>query len=402
MIIAVVGMPGAGKSTLVDVGTQQFGLPRVYFGGFVTQEVQRRGMPIKPVYEKEVREDLRRQHGMAALAKLALPEIEEALRTCPDVLLDGLYSWSEWVLLHSTFGEKLITVAVHAPRKLRHERLQRRPKRPLSSEEAAERDRSEIEQLEKGGPISNADHVLTNDGLPSTFAATCACAMAALCSAPIPLTASTATEGFRGLDATLQEQLLRRIRLLDTSEAPRFYRAAYEQARHPSVRGPVLKAMAEMRLPETQQLIQQLLEQDDPYSRRVAYSALGDTRTLSRIPMLASVLATTSDAEDAEAAAGALAKMGEPAAPALHEILDAPATSAARRAALAAVFTIGSPASETRVQQMAPSFQKEEKLLFLKLGDAYFPALRSILLEWSRSGEADVSPLAAGALRRST
>ncbi len=54
-------------------------------------------------------------------------------------------------------------MAVLAPRHIRHRRLANRPNRPFTQEEARLRDWSEIENLEKGGPIAMADHFLIND-----------------------------------------------------------------------------------------------------------------------------------------------------------------------------------------------------------------------------------------------
>jgi dephospho-CoA kinase len=39
-----------------------------------------------------------------------------------------------------------------------------RPERPLTFQEAQERDITEIENVEKGGPIAFADYALLNDG----------------------------------------------------------------------------------------------------------------------------------------------------------------------------------------------------------------------------------------------
>ena len=126
-------------------------------------EVKKRGLPVSEENEKKVREELRKKHGMAAYAILSLPKIKSAL-TKGNVLIDGLYSWSEYVLLKKEFGDKLIIVAVHASPKTRAERLATRTIRPLSSEEVRARDYAEIEQLEKGGPIAMADVVFINEG----------------------------------------------------------------------------------------------------------------------------------------------------------------------------------------------------------------------------------------------
>ena len=80
------------------------------------------------------------------------------------IALDGLYSWTEYKLLHKEFGESLKVIAVVAPKKLRYSRLASRSLRPLTAEEAEARDWGEIENLEKGGPIAIADQFIVNDG----------------------------------------------------------------------------------------------------------------------------------------------------------------------------------------------------------------------------------------------
>ena len=54
-------------------------------------------------------------------------------------------------------------MAVVVPKKLRYKRVGERPERPFNLEEIRERDRSEIENLEKGGPIAAADYYILND-----------------------------------------------------------------------------------------------------------------------------------------------------------------------------------------------------------------------------------------------
>ena len=61
------------------------------------------------------------------------------------------------------------TVAVVAPKHIRHHRLTLRPIRPLTIEEANQRDWAEIENLEKGGPIAIADFYVDNSGSRDTL-----------------------------------------------------------------------------------------------------------------------------------------------------------------------------------------------------------------------------------------
>ena len=166
--LALVGMPGAGKSLCAE-HLDAKGYFTLRFGGVVINEVQRRGLPVNPENERFVREDLRGQHGMAAMAVISLPRLREALRKHSHIIIDGLYSFSEYKYLLAHLGAPLVLVAIVAPRKTRYARLAERPVRPLSRAEAQQRDVLEIENLEKGGPIAIADYTLLNDGAPAAL-----------------------------------------------------------------------------------------------------------------------------------------------------------------------------------------------------------------------------------------
>ena len=58
-IIALVGMSGSGKSVAVDYLTSQ-GYPKVYFGGMIYKEMERRGIERTPdgESEKKFREEI--------------------------------------------------------------------------------------------------------------------------------------------------------------------------------------------------------------------------------------------------------------------------------------------------------------------------------------------------------
>jgi len=99
---------------------------------------------------------------MSAYAKLNLPRIDEALRES-DVVIDGLYSWEEYTIFKTYYGDRFCVVAVWASPKTRYARLSSRASRPLTAEEAASRDRAEIENLNKGGPIAMADYTIINE-----------------------------------------------------------------------------------------------------------------------------------------------------------------------------------------------------------------------------------------------
>ncbi len=161
--LALVGMPGAGKTVCAE-HLRARGYYTLRFGAVVVDEVRARGLEVNPGNERVAREELRARHGMAAMAVVSLPTLKDALTRHQSIIIDGLYSFSEYKLLLAELEAPLLLVAVAAPRKLRYQRLSARPERPLTAREAYERDIQEIEALEKGGPIAIADHTLINDG----------------------------------------------------------------------------------------------------------------------------------------------------------------------------------------------------------------------------------------------
>ena len=168
-ILILVGMPGAGKSTCVDYLTAQ-GVPSLYFGGVVVDETTRRFGKVNEELEKSVRMELREKEGKGAIAKRMIPKIEElAASGHKRIVADGLYSWTEYKIFKERWGDAAIIVAIAAARHLRHERLANRPVRPFSDAEVTKREYNEIEGIEKGGPIANADYTLVNDTTPEAL-----------------------------------------------------------------------------------------------------------------------------------------------------------------------------------------------------------------------------------------
>lgn len=161
-VVALVGMCGAGKSVVTEWFKER-GYKSVHFGDATMDVLAARGLEVNEKNEKAVREDLRKKHGMAAFAIVNLPRIENSLKE-GHVIVDGLYSWSEYKILKEKFGDTLHVLAVFTPRKLRYKRLAERSVRPLTHEQSRGRDYAEIENIEKGGPIAMADHTVVNDG----------------------------------------------------------------------------------------------------------------------------------------------------------------------------------------------------------------------------------------------
>jgi dephospho-CoA kinase len=170
-IVAIVGLCGAGKSEVGDRFVKA-GFAYLRFGQITLDEVAKRGLQPTEANEKEIREALRKEHGMAAFAILNQPKIDALMAEGKPVLVDGLYSWSEYKILKEKYETALTVVAVYAPPETRYARLEDRrsrygddPKmkyRSFSRAEAKARDYAEIENIEKAGPIAMANYTVVN------------------------------------------------------------------------------------------------------------------------------------------------------------------------------------------------------------------------------------------------
>lgn len=160
-VVSIVGMTGAGKSEVSRIFEQK-GFTKIRFGDLTDEEMKKRDLKPSEGNERLVRELLRKEHGMAAYAKLNQSRIEQALKNS-NVVIDGLYSWEEYTYLKQLYGENLYLVAVWSSPKTRYGRLVGRSSRRLTLPEAMSRDRAEIENTQKGGPIAMADFTIVNE-----------------------------------------------------------------------------------------------------------------------------------------------------------------------------------------------------------------------------------------------
>jgi dephospho-CoA kinase len=160
-VVAVVGMAGSGKSEVTRV-FEEHGFKKVRFGDITDKELKKLGLERNEANERYVRQQLRRRHGMAAYAELNLPRIKTSLGSS-HVVVDGLYSWEEYTLLKEYYGGDFTAVVIQASPATRYRRLASREVRPLTLEEAASRDKSEMENSNKGGPIAMADFAIVNE-----------------------------------------------------------------------------------------------------------------------------------------------------------------------------------------------------------------------------------------------
>ena len=165
-ILAIVGMSGSGKSVIVDYLTSK-GYPKVYFGGMIYKEMEKRGIERTEdgESEKKFREEIREKEGKDWVVRQVIAETKDLIAAGQKrIVLDGVYSWTEYKILKHEFLKSITFIAIVTDKKLRYDRVAKRPGRSFDGAAIRERDRSEIENLEKGGPIAAADYYILNNG----------------------------------------------------------------------------------------------------------------------------------------------------------------------------------------------------------------------------------------------
>lgn len=165
IILAIVGLPGAGKTEATNYLMSKTGWPKVYFGDVTFEEMKKSGLEINEENERKTREALRAEYGMGAYAKLSLPKIEESLDQKGGVIVESLYSWEEYLIMKERFGADFRCLAILSSPAIRMERMLKRPVRPLRSpEEFTSRDYAQIGNSHQAGPIARSDYFIVNEG----------------------------------------------------------------------------------------------------------------------------------------------------------------------------------------------------------------------------------------------
>lgn len=185
-VFAVAGMPGAGKSSLMELAGDA-GFYVIRMGDLVQEEVERRGFPVTDKNMGEMAGRLRYEDRAKVVGRrIPLDWFDTGMQQ--KMLRDGLGYWAkrtverireecrvEVVFIDGTRGDREINVfrrcfndfkviAVFAPRKERLERVKSRKRKDDigSWEGLVERDRREL-SWGVGNVIATADVMLVND-----------------------------------------------------------------------------------------------------------------------------------------------------------------------------------------------------------------------------------------------
>jgi dephospho-CoA kinase len=159
-IIAISGMPGAGKGVATEAG-KRLGLEVLVLGDVIREETQRRGLKPTPKNVGSVMLQVRKDEGPTVVVKRLVPKIEA--NPSATLIVEGIRSEDELRELRIKFN--VVTFAIHASPKTRFGRLLARGRSddPKTWEIFYERDTREL-NVGLGHVIALADVVLVNEG----------------------------------------------------------------------------------------------------------------------------------------------------------------------------------------------------------------------------------------------
>jgi len=158
-VIAIVGMPGAGKGIISGTASSH-GYPVLICGDVVREETLKRGLAPNPENTGKVMLAIRQEEGPSVVAERLVPKIRSS--AAPLVVVEGVRSMDEVNVLSR--NHDLVVLAVHASPKTRCERLIARGRSddPKSWDEFAERDSREL-GVGIGNVIALAQEMLINE-----------------------------------------------------------------------------------------------------------------------------------------------------------------------------------------------------------------------------------------------
>ena len=156
IILAIVGLPGAGKTAAADYFAEK-GVPVVEFGKIVNDYIDKHNLEHIEANHKKMREGLREKYGKEAFAILNEKNIQKALEKNFMVVIDGLRSWEECIYIKDKFKKnKLVVLALYADKELRYKRIAKRGYRNHLTGE--ERDMDELIGINMAPSIGLADY----------------------------------------------------------------------------------------------------------------------------------------------------------------------------------------------------------------------------------------------------
>lgn len=166
MIIGITGTIGSGKGTIVEYLLKEKGFKHYSARAFITEEIEKRGLPVNRDSMVLVGNDLRAIHGPAYVIEALY---ERALAMGGDSVIESIRTAGEVEAMRDKEGFCLL--AVDADARTRYDRISKRGTSTdsISFEEFAAQEEREMSSDDPGKQnlgecIRLADYALRNDG----------------------------------------------------------------------------------------------------------------------------------------------------------------------------------------------------------------------------------------------
>jgi dephospho-CoA kinase len=161
LVVGLAGMPGAGKSVVVEVA-KGMGYDVVVMGDIVRGEAYRKSLECTPENLGKIMIELRVQEGKSVIAKRCIPKIMESVKE--KVVVDGIRSPAEIEEFKRHFP-KFTLIAIRASPETRFKRLYHRKRSddPKNWEIFHGRDMREL-SVGLGEAMAQAEYVVENEG----------------------------------------------------------------------------------------------------------------------------------------------------------------------------------------------------------------------------------------------
>jgi len=161
LVIGLAGMPGAGKSVVVNVAKGS-GYGIVVMGDAVREETEKRHLEPSPENLGKIMLELRQKGGNNVIAKRCIPKIQKA--SASKIIVDGIRSLSEVEEFKNHF-QKFTLIAIQSSPETRFKRLYHRQRSddPKNWKLFHERDKREL-GVGLGEAITMAEYKIVNEG----------------------------------------------------------------------------------------------------------------------------------------------------------------------------------------------------------------------------------------------
>jgi dephospho-CoA kinase len=163
MIIGLTGSYGAGKGSVVEY-LKSKGFTHYSASGYITEEIERRGLTVNRDAMIEVANDLRHTHGATYIIEQLYAR---ALEVGGDVIIESLRAVAEVDKIRALGG---VVIGIDADKRLRYERSQKRGsvKDGVTFEHWEEQERKEMnpddpEKQDVFGALKKSDIIIQNN-----------------------------------------------------------------------------------------------------------------------------------------------------------------------------------------------------------------------------------------------